>query len=234
MPAHRICNKEILCDKGPLQVWRIKCQLNLTISFPPPEPHKDPRLNVPGKLPHRLHPHEQADGHELDGEGDPQQRDPHLPDLPHQRRLEQGRPDRPPQEPRLHVGEVQGGVHGDVQVQQRGDDAHDGRQQLVRPEPVRVQGGRVQRETHKQGSTSPPHTEGGEIFPGVKTIIIDNYVVQVHTLTALEYFREHKDSLTTDKYHKCQVDEATKILTCLEIFLPAVLCQDSVGQLLPA
>ena len=31
MPAHRICNKEILCDKGPLQVWKIKCQLNQTI-----------------------------------------------------------------------------------------------------------------------------------------------------------------------------------------------------------
>ena len=25
-------------------------------------------------------------------------------------------------------------------------------------------------------------------------------------MTALEYFREHKDSLTTDKYHKCQVE----------------------------
>ena len=31
-------------------------------------------------------------------------------------------------------------------------------------------------------------------------------------MTALEYFREHKDSLTTDKYHKCQVDVVNKNL----------------------
>jgi len=31
------------------------------------------------------------------------------------------------------------------------------------------------------------------------------HIQKVHTLTALEYFREHKDSLTTDKYHKCQL-----------------------------
>merc|ERR1711990_917279 len=36
------------------------------------------------------------------------------------------------------------------------------------------------------------------------------HIQKVHTLTALEYFREHKDSLTTDKYHKCQLCCAKK------------------------
>ena len=31
------------------------------------------------------------------------------------------------------------------------------------------------------------------------------HIQRVHTLTALEYFRAHKDSLQTDKQHTCQV-----------------------------
>ena len=72
----------------------------------------------------------------------------------------------------------------------------------------------------------------GLVLPSRVKLVL--HMRRSHALTALEYFREHKDSLTTDKYHKCQVDEATKIWTYLEIFLPAVLCKDSVGQLLLA
>ena len=56
---------------------------------------------------------------------------------------------------------------------------------------------------------------------------------KVHTLTALEYFRAHKDSLTTDKYHKCQVTAITVAQhKCNLSLAPAVLCKDPLGQLL--
>ena len=55
----------------------------------------------------------------------------------------------------------------------------------------------------------------------------------MHTLTALEYFREHKDSLTTDKYHKCQVKVCDNRCQDVDVCLSALLCQDPLGQLLP-
>lgn len=41
-----------------------------------------------------------------------------------------------------------------------------------------------------------------ELSSRVKLVL---HIRRSHTMTALEYFRQHKDSLTTDIQHTCQV-----------------------------
>ena len=55
--------------------------------------------------------------------------------------------------------------------------------------------------------------EGGRV-PLASRVKLVLHIQRVHTLTALEYFRAHKDSLQTDKQHTCQVH-----LICLNLFV---------------
>ena len=64
------------------------------------------------------------------------------------------------------------------------------------------------------------------------------HIRRAHTITALEYFREHKDSLVTHTHHTCQVARLyismirIKLKMNKIITLPAVCLQYTLGQLL--
>ena len=53
----------------------------------------------------------------------------------------------------------------------------------------------------------------GLVLPSRVKLVL--HMRRSHALTALEYFREHKDSLTTDIQHTCQVAPPLQLKKCM-------------------